>query len=255
MPNQRDTVTPTLIKDINAMKSIILSMVLLSPFASAVECTADNQYLQANYKVSEQTSQKLPKNELSFTLWRTPRQVAQQSEQLVELWRQLSNQQIRPIRYFTQAKRGIEYQPSEVKGRLDFSGKYQLVSDQFLAKMQLQSEQGEGCYKKQRYHLKQADTVIELVWLSNQRLVESMQVNKTNYSRIITLQSVSFNKQNVLEQFASWDKYQTTDYADIGDNESDPFLAKMINLGFVEHGATGFYDTNGKTLKSNHHHH
>lgn len=237
------------------MKLLILSMLLLSPFASAVECKTDNQYVQANYKVSEQTSHKLSAKEQLFTLWRTPRQVAQQSEQLVELWQQLRNQQIRPIRYFTQAKRGIEYHPSEVKGQLDFSSKYQLISDQLLAKMQLQSEQGDGCDTKQYYRLKKADTVIEVVWLSNQQLVESMHIQKANYSRKISLQSVSFNKQKVLEQFARWDKYQTTDYADIGDNESDPFLAKMINLGFVEHGATGFYDTNGKTLKSNHHHH
>jgi len=237
------------------MKSVILSLVLLSPFASAVECTTDHQYLKASYTVSEQTGLERPKKEQSFILWRTPRQAAQQSEQLVELWQQLSNQQIRPIRYFTQAKRGIEYQPSEVKGYQDFSSKYQLVSDQLFASMQLHDEQGKGCEKKQRYRLKQADTVIEVVWLSNQQLVESMQVNKANYSRITSLQSVSFNKQNVLEQFASWDKYQTTDYADIGDNEGDPFLVNMINLGFVEHGATGFYDTNGKSLKSDHHHH
>jgi len=29
----------------------------------------------------------------------------------------------------------------------------------------------------------------------------------------------------------------------------------MINLGFVEHGATGFYDAQGNQLQSEHQHH
>ena len=56
-------------------------------------------------------------------------------------------------------------------------------------------------------------------------------------------------------QFAEWYNYQTTDYAYIGDNENDPFLAKMINQGFVEHGASGFYDAQGNQLQGSHKHH
>ena len=48
--------------------------------------------------------------------------------------------------------------------------------------------------------------------------------------------------------------YQTTDYADIGDSESDPFLRKMINLGFVEHGSSGMYDAQGNDIGGEHHH-
>ncbi len=236
------------------MKLVILSLALLSPLASAAQCTIDSQYMQASYKVSQQHEVDTAVHTQQFTLWRTLSQAAQQDEQLVEVWQQLSNQQLRPIRYFVQAKRGIEYQPSEVKAKQNFSSKQQLVSDELLAKMTLQSERGEGCDKVQKYSLKQADTTIEVSWVVNKKLLESMHITKPTGSQTIILQSVSFDKQTVQQQFAVWDNYQTTDYADIGDNESDPFLAKMINLGFIEHSAPGFYDTNGKTLKGGHHH-
>ena len=58
----------------------------------------------------------------------------------------------------------------------------------------------------------------------------------------------------IKQKFAVWDRYQTTDYADVGDNESDPMLAKMIKLGFISHGASGFYHADGTQIESGHHH-
>jgi len=61
--------------------------------------------------------------------------------------------------------------------------------------------------------------------------------------------------KKIEEFFRIRGSYQTTDYADIGDNESDPFLLKMMNLGFIKHGASGFYDAQGHALKKRHNHH
>ncbi|WP_404342271.1 hypothetical protein [Pseudoalteromonas mariniglutinosa] len=238
----------------NAVKTFLLSLALLSPLTLAQECDIDSQYVQANYRVTSQADEAKASQTQLFTLWRTPHQVAKQGEQLVEMWQQLRNQQIRPIRYFQKQQRGIEYQPAEVQGHQDWHSKYQLISNQLLAKMTLKSEQMEGCEHQQRYQLQEGDSHIELVWLANQKLLKSMQISKPSYQQTITLQSVNFAKQVVLQQFAIWDRYQTTDYADIGDNESDPFLAKMINLGFIEHGASGFYNADGKVLQGGHSH-
>ncbi|MGP5156924.1 hypothetical protein [Pseudoalteromonas prydzensis] len=148
------------------MKKLIASLLLISPLASASQCALESQYVQANYQVnSEQTTNNTLAQAQQFTLWRTPHQVAEQGSELVEVWQQLSNQQIRPIRYFQAHQRGIEYQPSEVQGEQDWSTKYQLVSDDFIAKMTLKSEQGEGCEQLQNYQLVQGDTKIELAWL------------------------------------------------------------------------------------------
>lgn len=237
------------------MKKLIASLLLISPLASASQCALESQYVQANYQVSsEQTTNNTLAQAQQFTLWRTPHQVAEQGSELVEVWQQLSNQQIRPIRYFQAHQRGIEYQPSEVQGEQDWSTKYQLVSDDFIAKMTLKSEQGEGCEQLQNYQLVQGDTKIELAWLVNKKLVSSMRISKPQLTQTLTLDKVKFDKAAVMQQFANWDSFQTTDYADIGDNEGDPFLAKMINLGFIEHGASGFYDASGKALGGGHSH-
>lgn len=237
------------------MKKLIASLLLISPLASASQCALESQYVQANYQVnSEQTTNNTLAQAQQFTLWRTPHQVAEQGSELVEVWQQLSNQQIRPIRYFQAHQRGIEYQPSEVQGEQDWSTKYQLVSDDFIAKMTLKSEQGEGCEQLQNYQLVQGDTKIELAWLVNKKLVSSMRISKPQLTQTLTLDKVKFDKAAVMQQFANWDSFQTTDYADIGDNEGDPFLAKMINLGFIEHGASGFYDASGKALGDGHSH-
>ncbi|MFK3861079.1 hypothetical protein [Pseudoalteromonas rhizosphaerae] len=236
------------------MKKIILSLALISPLASATQCALDSQYVQASYQVGKQVAGKAVAESQQFTLWRTPYQVAEQGLELVEVWQQLSNQQIRPIRYFQTPQRGIEYQPSEVQGQQDWSTKYQLVSDDFIAKMTLTDEQGDGCDKIQHYQLVQGDTTIELAWLVNQKLVSAMSIAKPQLTQTLTLGTVDFKKAQIQQQFALWDAYQTTDYADIGDNEGDPFLAKMINLGFIEHGASGFYDANGKALGGGHSH-
>ncbi|MEH6397283.1 hypothetical protein [Pseudoalteromonas sp.] len=237
------------------MKKLIASLLLISPLASASQCALESQYVQANYQVSsEQTTNNTLAQAQQFTLWRTPHQVAEQGSELVEVWQQLRNQQIRPIRYFQAHQRGIEYQPTEVQGEQDWSTKYQLVSDDFIAKMTLKSEQGEGCEQLQNYQLVQGDTKIELAWLVNKKLVSSMRISKPQLTQTLTLDKVKFDKAAVMQQFANWDSFQTTDYADIGDNEGDPFLAKMINLGFIEHGASGFYDASGKALGGGHSH-
>ena len=54
--------------------------------------------------------------------------------------------------------------------------------------------------------------------------------------------------------FALWQQYELTDYADIGDNESDPFLAKMINLGFIQDTHPGFYNSQGQAIGGRHQH-
>ncbi len=55
-------------------------------------------------------------------------------------------------------------------------------------------------------------------------------------SASLTRQWSLTNYQGTVEQiaalFTQYSRYQSTDYADVGDNESTPFLAAMINQGF-----------------------
>lgn len=68
-------------------------------------------------------------------------------------------------------------------------------------------------------------------------------------------QLVSIQRVSMSETFDRWRTWPSTDFADVGDNEADPFLRKMIALGFVEHGASGFYRADGEPLRDGAHRH
>ena len=244
----------------NSMKTALslfatmLLTTLTSTGALATQCNLNSKYLKADYTITN--THKNKQSSQLLTLWRNNQQVAHQSDVTTELWQHLANKQIRPIRYFNAQQRGIEYQPSEVRGIQNWSAKNQLVDNHLIEKMTLKKTQGTGCDEVKNYTYQEGENTYSLAFYSQTQLVKSFTVNNTKNQTmtLLSLNKVSYNKQQVTSQFAQWDRFQTTDYADIGDNENDPFLAKMINLGFIEHGATGFYNQQGKAIQGGHHH-
>lgn len=239
---------------------IVLSMVY-SQVGFADKCTLDASYLFAKYVIeTQQVTQNasLPTKTL-LTLWRKGDEVAHEKNdlQITEIWNQLSNKRMRPIRYFDEYQRGIEYHPGEMlPGSVaeSWSAKYQLISDQFIQKMTLIKTEQKGCDTIEQYHYSQDELKIDLTWLPKLKLIKSYKEANAKKKTTISLQYTETNKVTINAFFEKRSHYQTTDYADIGDNESDPFLAKMINLGFVEHGASGFYDATGHAMNDQHHH-
>lgn len=238
------------------MKYLAIIIGLFTAPSWANNCAIAESPLMASYQLTSSAG----KNN-KFQLWRkTDRVVAHQypKNQIVEVWQKLSNNLVRPIRYFEQYQRGIEYQPNELKKHsktINWQKKQQLISEKTLKSMTLVSSEGAGCNVQQHYQLKQKNQQLNVTWLPALKLVKRIQFIKGEFKRTTTLQSYSHDKNKISAQFAKWENYQTTDYADIGDNEHDPFLAKMINQGFIEHGATGFYNSQGEVIKGEHHHH
>ena len=85
------------------------------------------------------------------------------------------------------------------------------------------------------------------------KLIESFSVDKSGYVREWKLKTVDFNK-NTKDFFTKRQNYQSTDYADIGDDHTDPFLTKMVTQGFIEAGASGYYDEHGHSIGEGHSH-
>jgi hypothetical protein len=237
------------------MKTVCLVISAFISFSGfAQQCAINPQILKANYTIASAQGNKL--DEKPLTLWRNNQQVAHESKVITELWQHLSNKQLRPIRYFNDHHRGIEYQPSEVRGVQSWSAKQQLVDNQLITKMHTVSTQGEGCNEIKNYTLSEQGTEFKLAMYTHSNVVKSFSItDKTGQaSTLLSLVDVTSDEGVIAAQFKQWDNFQTTDYADIGDNESDPFLAKMINQGFIEHSATGFYNQQGEAIQGGHHH-
>lgn len=239
------------------MKRLVLTVALTTLSAGAVACDSDK--LRATYQMTELSHDGQHKNTRELVLWRNGHQVAHQypHSEITEIWNQNSRGDLHLERYFDAYQHGIEYQPGEIKGN-SWEIKYQLVSTEFMKELSLDRTVGEGCDRVE-YWVSNTKTPgkgkVALEWMPGQKLVKKLSVNTDNGSTEWTLKDIKTDSGLVDEIFSIHRAYKLTDYADVGDNESDPFLRKMINLGFVSHGPSGFYNTEGHVLESAQKHH
>lgn len=244
------------------MKQILITIALFISFTvhAAEQCQKNTDSLGAEYAYSKMPINKKSDNKHTMNLWRMENQVAQEylDTGMTEVWQKLSNGELRLIRYFDHDKQAIEYQPGEVSYHNAKSYWQQLqhmVDDAMLAKMTLTNKVGSGCNYVETYQLNTDKQTLTIDWMPQYHLTKSLSkvVNgiETNWQLVKLIDQ----QQKILDTFKIREQYRSTDYADIGDNESDPFLKKMISLGYVEHGPSGFYDADGKDIGEGHAHH
>lgn len=222
-------------------------------------------YLSASYILREETRSKneshdhAEDNAKQVTLWRMGARVAHQSDDpaITVAWAKDARGYLMTTQFFNEHQRAIEYEATAVANDQQervWTEKWQIVSPSLIAKMQKIDSYGEGCNTVDVYTLEQDDVQATLHWLASVNLPALFEVTNKDRHTHWTLEHIAGDKAAVTQQFTSIDDYDATDYADVGDNETDPFLRRMINLGFIEHGATGFYDTEGNNLGDGHAH-
>jgi len=221
---------------------------------SQAQCPANKTELSAQYQVSSDNLQG-KQNAQQITLYRHKNDVAYQynNQGISEYWHQQANGLIDLTRYFDHDKQGIEYQASEIKSKQSWQQINELISPKLRSKMTIISTRENACQQEQQLQLIQGKQKIQLTWLPQLKLVKRLIITSPSQVKQWQLQQLTTSPKKVADQFAQWQQYKTTDYADVGDNEDDPFLAKMINLGFVEHAASGFYQANGQAIAGEHH--
>jgi len=240
------------------IKLVFLSFIFLSNNSFA-NCAINTDVLGAQYKITSSLPEKQTASVRHMALWRNSNQVAHQysDTHITEVWEKMSNGKLRMVRNFDEHQRGIEYEPGEIKtshNKSDWETKSQLISNGLIGTMQLISSTGNGCEKLEKYTLNKDGIEIRLQWLANKKLIKTYTVKSASAKVKWELQNIHSETSQVKKIFATRSNYYTTDYTDVGDNESDPFLMKMINLGFVAHGASGMYDQHGNALDSRHGH-
>lgn len=242
------------------MKKSFLSLILFISWPLlATDCDIEPQHLGARYLMHETSvgQEHNLSNTIKLNLWRRDTEVAHQyvDNQVTEIWNLVSDGRVRPVRYFDEYRRGIEYQPSELnsgRGDRDWQSKNVLISKQLFEQLELVGVEGEGCDLIETYSLTNNKGQIDLVWLPAVDLIKRYRQETESHISEWHLEEIMV-PPGVDDVFDERAVYQTTDYADIGDNETDPFLRQMINLGFVSHGASGFYNADGQALGHGHH--
>lgn len=244
---------------------------------NALACEPSESPLIATYQieaVSKANTGGMDQSSRTLTLWReggTNNRVAHSFEELnqSELWSRTSNGFIRVVKHFDEYQRAIEYEPVDIgslRASQGWYNKYYLLSPKVLSDVRSSLANdtiGSDCLFEFTDATGSTDTDLDISWNVKYQLPQrvllqpkSTVLDALNTMPIITwkLISVDTNETRINDQFAIWDSHKSTDFVDIGDNENDPFLRSMIALGFLSHGASGFYDNGGSQLGYGHGH-
>lgn len=191
--------------------------------ASAAEDCSSNR-LGAFYSITDGDFTR------EIVLWRNGKVIAQQypADALTVSWTRTHNGGLRQVRHFDAARRSIEFE-AELNETVDarWQSHYQILNQEVIDSLSLIEREGEGCSELFKFEGDQS----KLEWMSALQLPRRF--SQSGYE--IRLNRLELDDAQVAAFFDTREQYQTTDFADIGDSENDPFLQKMIKLGFIEH--------------------
>jgi hypothetical protein len=220
------------------MKLISLLLLTVSLSSTANECKISPDLLSAYYDFNQQTVNN-PNPEVKnsptqlFELHRNNKRVLQRdvNQGVHDIW-SINGKRLSLNRAFQQYQHVIEYQPNELGYQPRWQDIFQLVTTPELNTMTLVEQKGSDCQLEQHYVLNTKKSAYQLVWLPKLQLVKFFEIISGNKTRQWALTNYQTNAEKITSLFIEYDNYQSTDYADVGDNESIPFLAAMINQGF-----------------------
>lgn len=248
------------------MKSILTFTLLFVVFSFQTNaeqaCKTTKDLLGAHYRFvnsqvnGQENSQATPMNSAKLSsLWRTQQKVLTINGDQSITWFKLSNGLVKKTAHFDNFKRSIEY-PAKPMNDDRWQQIRQFIPNSQKQSLSLVSIKKEGCHQHELYQWHNEETKLQgkLVWNADLNLVVLLSMIQGDQQNHWQLENIEYDEAIIARAFNQRDNYQATDFADIGDNESDPFLIKMINLGFIEHGASGIYNANGENMPIEHNH-
>lgn len=239
---------------------IVLILALLSNTTKAEQkCQANEELLGAHYQLEHSQvndAQREQFNQKSLiSLWRKNQKVLSINGEQSTTWFKSGKGLVQKTTHFDHFKRSIEYQAKPMSDDR-WQQIWQFISDSKKQSLKLIRSELVGCYQQEVYqwHNEAANLQGRLLWNASLKLVTELTIIQGAQQSHWQLDKIEQDADVVEAKFAQRSNYQTTDFADIGDNESDPFLIKMINLGFIEHGSSGIYNTKGENMAIEHNH-
>nr|WP_238560545.1 hypothetical protein [Shewanella oneidensis] len=151
------------------------------------------------------------------------------------------------VRYFPVEKRSVTYRKGDLRAlniQHDREQLYHVVSPALATNMAKTKLKQLPCFEAKGFAGKVNGMESQLDWIASIELPQQFNLGKVLSYRLITVEPYSHEAFVALTQ-----SYQDIDFADVGDSESDPFIAKMINQGFIEHGCSGFYSSEGHAIE------
>lgn len=151
------------------------------------------------------------------------------------------------VRYFPVEKRSVTYRKGDLRAlniQHDHEQLYHVVSPALATNMAKTKLKQLPCFEAEGFAGKVNGMESQLDWIASIELPQQFNLGEVLSYQLITVEPYSHEAFVALTQ-----GYQDIDFADVGDSESDPFIAKMINQCFIEHGSSGFYSSEGHAIE------
>ncbi|WP_412502940.1 hypothetical protein [Shewanella chilikensis] len=240
-------------------------------------CAANPGRFQASYQITVGSGDQARQQQLTLTRF-DDTIIYQRSPVSYEAWHKNGEY----VRYFPQEKRSISYRRGDLLAlniRTDLDRQFHLISPAALSQFEKGQSLQDSCFTRQSYSLKSKSheqshshdagheenhshanksaanepQSMQLSWISELELPAEMTITQGEQHIVYRLSKLTPVSQESFKRLTSG--FQDLDFADVGDSESDPFIAKMITQGFIQHGSSGFYSADGQQLEGGHHSH
>ena len=155
------------------------------------------------------------------------------ASQMADVWTHEQGNQLSLARYFDTHRRGIEYYAGDLRSLQEHKGNHWLklahVVD--VSSLTPHSRKGSGCNATEHYR----NSGYRVDYLTAYQMPKSMTFYINGKPTLsYRLDNIGAH-QNFNKLLADYRRYPALDIADIGDNESDPFVRQIIKMGFIEH--------------------
>lgn len=169
--------------------------------------------------------------------------------QIGEWWVLADSKRPRFHRLFGEQQRRIDYTTGDLRA-LGVNVNVDSIESFAMAPLLSRLQAGEpvaDCPAARHYRGEINGSHYEVHWHPALKLPLLLETKKAGQTRRWQA-SALINEPTVNQRFGQWLDYQPTDFADIGDMETDPFLAKLITQGFVEHAHPTAYNSDGTVI-------
>ncbi|QFU21833.1 hypothetical protein FM038_006480 [Shewanella eurypsychrophilus] len=207
------------------------------------------EQLNAVYEISQTNGSQQAKQKLELTRYQD-NMVYQASPQSFEAW----NKNGEYIRYFPMDKRSVSYRRSDLLSlniNYDLEQVFHLVSPKVQSQLKQTDNIQHGCMTVNSFNGEQSGQRINLQWVASLNLPYQLIIGEGEQT--LRYQLIEVNPVTQAEFKTLTSGYKDIDFADVGDSESDPFIAKMITQGFIQHGSSGFYTSDGQQISGSGH--
>ncbi|WP_131668349.1 hypothetical protein [Psychrobacter pygoscelis] len=199
--------------------------------------------IKANYEVSTFIKDRKVAS-YPFTFYRdaTHALYVYPDEGLADLWTLTQNNQLELSRNFSTAKRAIEYTSADLRNvhnREHWDKLFGVIDLQGESPV---SQQSADCKSIATYK----DAHKDIRYYNRLKLPASMTFTNGDKRQTYTLKAWAYSHE-LQQKLKIYRRYDAMDFADIGDNEADPFVSKMITMGFIEHAEPSHTGDQGYT--------